>query len=212
MAERVLVAEAAVEELALLGLTEKNLHDAVQRGEWARDRCTPNDVPSRPGFDAWAETTRALRDILGPAWTKDLYKGLPLTVAPSGLYAIAVSAGDAGTGIKGRASSPKYPRGKASREMFQRHTLELFPDLYPRTQPRTAEYTKTFLLLVRAGKKDVRSELSLVASLTKRNFVATWDRRIILSPMTKGPEIKVGTIPPQGAKTDSDVKVARNRA
>jgi hypothetical protein len=52
--------------LSGLGLSYDILSEAVLEGESARNSCTANDPPCAPGFVAWSNTVRALRDILIP--------------------------------------------------------------------------------------------------------------------------------------------------
>jgi hypothetical protein len=186
-----------------LGLESDILREAILRGEVARDSCTANDPPSAPGFDAWARTVRALREILIPrGWSRNDDINLSTIVSPNGSFAITVATGDEGTGRVEADPKTKYPKGPATEAAVNRNQLRLFA-----VDESTAEMQLTWMLLRRRDGESVLSELSLPASMTEDGQVEEWLERIILDPITLGPDLIIrGTPEPSAPPIDIPVR------
>jgi hypothetical protein len=170
LSRRPVISENPAEDLAALGLNQKDLSDAVNAGELARRGCTANDPPTAPGYSAWSRVVRTLRELnLANGWTKS-DAGLSTIISPTGEVAIAVAAGDAFTGTE-KTPSTKYPKGSATQEAVEANQLDLFP-----SAKKQRKGARTWILLVHATATEVRSELSLPESIDGAGFVRTWMR------------------------------------
>lgn len=196
--------------LALLGLSEEILREAISKGEIARDTCTDNDPPCAPGFDAWARTVRALRESLIPkGWKRNDDAMLSTVESPDGLTAIAVVTGDDGVGQEKANPRTKYPRGAATGAAVSRNQAYLFPEMnnVPEDDGMTKKQIMWMLLRHRKkGAESVSVELSLPASMTKGGEVTAWLTRIILDPITVEATVEV-----EDDQTDQGIDVPVRR-
>lgn len=174
--------------LAVLGLDEEILRQAIQRGfaEWAA--CTANHPPSFPGLLAWGETVRALRDLLAPlGWERSNEGNLPFTVNEAKTIALSVATGDEQTGDPDETpctQSSKGPRTAGAVAVNARQ-LDLFPiAMLPQdlAKIRGEGQRMTWLLLLHRdeGGREVRCELSRPTSMSENQHVDGWIERIIL--------------------------------
>lgn len=188
------VANALVE----LGLDFDTIRDAVLTGEIARDSCTANDPPSTPGYNAWSNTVRALREKLIPrGWERNDDFQLSTVVNPTGTLAIAVVTGDDGTGRADAEPKTKYPKGPATGAAVNRNRfLPLFDEWRPPVVEESGKKKQATWMLLRKRIKDaVLVELSLPASMTDEGQVKGWLTRIIFDPITVEPTIEVEDAP-----------------
>ena len=173
--------------LSELGLAEKMLLLAVERGQIARLSCTKNHPPLYPGISAWSETVCALREQLIPeGWERSDEGNLPFTVNPGRTVAIAVATGDEATGRTDRkpcTKSAKRPRTAGAvatneRQMLLFGPLELRPEHLTKINERM-----TWLLLIHSDfeVREVRCELSRPVNMNEEGRVDDWAERIILS-------------------------------
>jgi hypothetical protein len=205
---------AVTDTLAELGLSFEILRKAMCAGEAARDACTANDPPWAAGFDAWARTVRALREILIPqAWTRDDEGHFSSVISPDGHTAIVVATGDVGTGNRGSTPKTKYPRGPATAAAIDsnRAQLKLFEpnDTIP---IRTDANVKTWMLVRRRDGDVLFSELSLPIKINEDDDrVEAWATRIVFQPIT----ISSDPVPEQAERAEQseeiEVKVVRRR-
>ncbi|MDQ3818774.1 MAG: hypothetical protein M3362_14000 [Acidobacteriota bacterium] len=179
--------------LTELGLDFDTVRDAILIGELARDGCTANDPPSTPGYYAWSNTVRALRERLIPkGWERNDEFQLSTVVSPDGLTAIAVVTGDDGTGKADADPKTKYPKGPATGAAVNRNRfLPLFEERKPQAEEVSAKKRATWMLLRKRVRDAVLVELSLPASMTDEGQVEGWLTRIILDPITIEPVIEV---------------------
>jgi len=165
-----------------LGLTEKVLIDGLEAGLAAKALCTSNHPPNFGGTSFWAEAVRWLRENLIPkGWRRDNSFNFPTIVRHDGKIAIAVAAGDEGTGLPKGNPSTRYERGPVmvgKVEVNQHLPFEHLPAGYGEPDPDTPEAT-WLLLHFRAGD-ELRSELSFPLTINKAGFVETWAERILL--------------------------------
>ena len=86
-----------------LGLKREDLLEAIRYGSAHAAECTAHDPSSLLGLVFWGKCVRRLRDILIPSgWSVSNRGNFPVTVHPSGQWAIAVASGDEHTGIPAR--------------------------------------------------------------------------------------------------------------
>jgi hypothetical protein len=170
--------------LAELGLEESSLIQAGQAGFSALASCTENHPPGSPGYFAWAETVRTLRDLLAPSWTRKTDNNLSLTVNENQTMAILVATGDSDTGVKEghpRTSAPKGSRTKG-RVQANRYMEYLFPEMAADAASKVGPPTWILLIRCDAKSQNFRSELSRPIDMTEDGYVDEWAERIILAP------------------------------
>lgn len=201
--------------LAELGLEGGPLMEVVQRGYIAFSMCTENDPPLFPGFSAWAQTVRALREYLVPrGWRRCDENNYSLVVSPDDAHAIAVATGDDGTGRSGFHPSTKSSKGPSTADAIITNQMQLslpldldVPHPFAGDAESNAERL-TWILLVYRGAGEVRSELSLPSSMGTDGRIESWQERIILGAMPTDP-IGIEITPPSPVLPDIEVSVKR---
>ena len=175
-----------------LDLQREDLLQAIHFGVTYAAECTQHDPSGAAGYLLWVKGTRKLRDILIPAgWDVSAEQNPPLTVHPSGLWAICVASGDACTGIPEQTPATRYDRGPATQRIVSINQLSfsaLSPDW---ARPDSALVRQTwFLLHYRDDRADeVRVELSLPAEMAPDGYVRQWKERIILGVASDDPVV-----------------------
>jgi len=178
----------ASNRLAGLGLEESLLIQSVQAGFSAWASCTENHPPSSPGYYAWAETVRTLREQLAPlGWSRLNEANLPLVVNQDGTIAISVSTGNENTGRTDGNPCTNSAKGPRTAGVIQVNQLQelLFPEmaLPSREVLDTAGRTTWILLMHRdIHSEEIRCELSRPIGMTEDGHVDGWAERIILKP------------------------------
>lgn len=187
-------ARAATALDALNGLAEGDLLDSVEWGLRHAFDCTRHDPPNAVGVVAWFKIVRALRDRLAPhKWTPNDANNYSTVVSPDETAAIAVAAGDWGTGRADAQVSTRTSKGPVTKKKADRNQLALFdPDTQHFASPRPWRDVdvRTWLLLhyVDEEAEEIRVELSLPVSVDDDGRVTGWRERIILSPIAHLPE------------------------
>ena len=178
--------------LNALALTREALSEAVRFGASHAAECTGHDPSSLAGTLLWGKTTRWLRDQLIPlGWNARSQRNLPVTVHPSGKWAITVVSGDEGTGIPRLTPATRYDRGPATRQVVSRNqlTFSAWSDGWAEQVAALAVQT-WFLLHYRDEDADeVRVELSLPSEMTQDGSVIGWRERIILGMVGEGQDL-----------------------
>lgn len=183
------VGDQALQRLENLGLSQGPLRDAA---EWAHKfhvlETTDNDPVTARGFTFWAKTVRGLRDRLMPSgWTKNVInKCFPLTMHPDGNVAIAVSGGDADTGIEVGRPTTRSTKGKATKDAVHQNQQVFEFNGVPRIQKTKGLATWVLLIHEDLDIEEVRLELSLPSKVNKENYVDEWLERIILPSIPFG--------------------------
>jgi hypothetical protein len=181
-------------KLAEMGLSYEILREAIDYGQLHWSSCTRNDPPSVPGILAWGKTMRRLRELLIPhGWSALNESGLPLVVNPTGSIAIAVTAGDEGTGDPSRAARTKYAKGPVTVSFIEQNGLQL--SLFENEE--TARVIKrrerdsdcmTWVLLLHRSNGEICCELSLPSSIDFDGRGSECVERIFLEPAPFDPE------------------------
>lgn len=181
---RVYVRSAEVTaRLKELELKRESLLEAVHFGFAYASECTLHDPKSMAGLVLWGKTVRKLRDKLIPdGWDIENGQNYPLTVHPSGQWAIGVAPGDERTGIPDRTPSTRSERGPATRQVVSINQSSFAAISADFAELDAAVVRQTWLLLhYRDDEADeIRVELSLPAEMTLDGFVVQWKERIIL--------------------------------
>lgn len=170
--------------LSELGLKEFTLIRAGQAGLSALTSCTENHPPGSPGYFAWAETVRALRDLLMPAWDRKNENNLSLVTNEDKTVEILVATGDANTGLKDRhprTKAAKGPKTKGRVDANRRYMDYLWPEM---AEIGTRVGPATWIYLIRCDMKahEFRSELSRPIDMSDDGYIDDWAERIILTP------------------------------
>jgi len=174
-----------------LDLTPEVLQEAVKFGVQHIAECTNHDPPSTLGMIGWGKMTRAIRDALVPAgWKVDNARNYATTIHPGGRLAIAVSAGDSGTGDQERTPTTRTDKGPATRDAVLMNIRQgSFADIAPDFNgPDFVAVKQTWLLLhyVDDEAGETRMELSLPDGMDADGYVVTWRERIVLAPQAFG--------------------------
>jgi hypothetical protein len=109
-----------------VGLTIEILHEAALQGELGRASCSENHPRLAGPFNAWADSTRSLRDQLLPVgWTKSDEANYALTISPDYQHALVVASGDENTGSLTFAPKTRSPKGPRTHEVVTRNAVQL---------------------------------------------------------------------------------------
>ena len=201
--------------LAELGLEETSIAEVVRRGYGVFISCTANDPPLFPGFAAWAQMVRGLREYLRPQqWERSDDNNYSLVINAAGTMAIAVATGDDATGNPEATPTTKSSKGPSTVEAVTSNQFQLRLDFPPVPVPAPArpldadDKRMTWILLVHRGMNEVRCELSLPRSMGADGRIDSWQERIILGSIPVDPELLEIT-PPQPPLPDINVDVKR---
>lgn len=201
--------------LAELGLEETSIAGVVQRGYGVFISATANDPPLFPGFAAWAQMVRALREYLLPQqWERSDENNYSLVINPAGTVAIAVATGDDATGNSSASPTTKSSKGPSTVEAVTSNQFQLSLDFPPVPVPAPARPTDTddkrmtWILLVHRATNEVRCELSLPRSMGPDGRISSWQERIILGSISVDPEAFEIT-PPRQPLPEINVDVKR---
>jgi len=163
------------------------LRQALLDGYTAKVSCTENDPPFFKGTSFYARTTRSLRDQLVPQdWWKNDDRNFSRVISPDDRIAIAVMGGDSSTGNWSREPKTRSKKGPATIDAVEAniHQGELFPVDEVVTRAARAKNAITWVLLYATflgqGRRTIRAEFSLPASMDADGRITKWAARIIL--------------------------------
>lgn len=201
--------------LAELGLEETSIAEVVRRGYGVFISCTANDPPLFPGFAAWAQMVRALREYLLPQnWERCDENNYSLVINPEGTMAIAVATGDDATGRADAIPTTKSSKGPSTVEAVTSNQFQLsldFPPLPISSPAQSADADNkrmTWILLAHRAMSEVRCELSLPRSMGSDGRIDSWQERIILGAIPVDIELLEIT-PSQPSHPDINIDVKR---
>ena len=204
-----------VARLAELGLEVEPLQDVGRSWYMALKSSTPNHPRNYPGFCAWAEGVRQLRDYLVPKdWERLELGGYPLTLSPQKTHCIALATGDENTGDPYQTPSNKAPKGPRTEQAVAANVVQyaLFAEAdLPEIEVDADEEKTTFILLIHLDlmAKKIRMELSVPTSI-HGGRIDHWEERIFLPDVPiNGDELDFGN-PPSGP--DFDIEITRKVA
>lgn len=174
-------------KLHQLRLSEATIREAVTRGFVHRQGCTSFHPPSYPGTTQWAETHRALRELLAPHdWTPDDSRNYSRVISPDQTFSVTVATGNEHTGQPGAAEPcTKHPKGPQTKIAVQTNVnidqLSLWPHENASAVETPPRLRDLWILLIATDEREVRSE----------GRVISWSERIIFEP------IDIDSIPAQ---------------
>jgi hypothetical protein len=177
--------------LASLALKAEWLRESVRLGLADGAQCTANDPLILPSFVNWGKTVGYLRDHLLPhGWQRSRRSGYEITISPSGRVALAVAAGDEGTGVRTIPVRTRTPKGPATFAAILSNTgmrnveISDLIDSFPKGNPLPKEQTWILLFFADNAKDEIRLELSLPTGVAADGQVTVWGERLILKPIT----------------------------
>jgi len=216
MATRVLVASAAVDRLAELGMTVELIERVVRRADAEASMCTKLDPPIMEGLTRWARMNRFLREELVPAgWWFDNPRNLPRTIHPSGEFAIVAATGDELTGLANLLPATKYLKGDATVQAVainEQLTLDFGNFGLGLDDSRTEGPgdVLTWLLLFHLDEEGFRVELSLPDAIIDGR-ITSWAERIIMPVFPRDDDRLTSLMTPGSNDLDEDVVVEVTR-
>ncbi|MFT4189132.1 MAG: hypothetical protein QM621_11195 [Aeromicrobium sp.] len=166
--------------LEALGLSRRQLSQAIRRADAEAAQVTPLDPPTAEGWSRYAATVRYLREGLMPhGWDYDNGNNFCRTVAPGKRFAIVVSSGDSMTGNPHGNPSTKYTKGPTTSKAVDRnqYVLDFGPDFMSEDH-EDDEYPIWYLIQYVDGNV-IRAELSLPNG-SHKGKITQWAERIIL--------------------------------
>lgn len=177
------------DRLAQLGWRKDELLAIVDAMVAARNSCTENDPSSAPGWMAWKEGTRRLREIGQP---KGLIRkdddNIPWTLDPERKLRFAVANTDDATGVSGGTPQNRSRKGPGTERAISHNQMSLFePEDIPRLLPESTLQVQPgpmiswYLMTFHEGET-VRVELSCPAEVSGGYFVDFAERIILIGP------------------------------
>lgn len=199
---------ASAERLLWMGVKGEDCREALSIGYQHASTCTSNHPLSLAGFDAWAWSLGHLRELLiqRGGWTIDRTGNFETALNESEGIAIAIVAGDSGTGLANNfPPRTRTPRGPATQRAVEHNQLNLLGDV-------EKGHLQTWLLMhyLDSTVNEIRAELSLPNDISQK-VIDSWEERILLEPIPYGGDALTSPIPVQPEET-VDVDVRRKAA
>jgi hypothetical protein len=166
----------------LFGLNVAQIQDVIMAGVHARATGTMHHPKTYPGYSQWAETVRALRDVIVPSgWLPTDDNNFPLCIHDERGLSIAVQTGDRETGTTGIPSN-RAPKGASTEQAVAVNVrqLSLFQAEEIPILPSTDEEARhiMWILLYHVAQNEVRFEISLPLKMVGGK-IRSWQERII---------------------------------
>lgn len=167
-----------------IGITEDVLISALDEGDAAAVRCTPNHPPLAAPIYRFSETVRSLAEQMARnGWTRRDYKNFSTIVRPDKRMAIAVASGDDGTGDLSADVTTRSPKGAVTYEVVNANFNLPLDQRYEEENKESKIRTLTWFLLHTRKDGQRVAELSLPKTIIE-GFVQTWEPRIPLRQQT----------------------------
>jgi hypothetical protein len=197
---------AAAQRLMGLDLREPEFRDAISIGYEHASTCTGLHPLSLAGIEAWGWSLGHLRlQLAARGWTIDRKGNFETVVDPSGTVAIAVAAGDSGTGDRNANSRTRTPRGPATQRAVRGNQLNFF------SSGHESDHVQTWLLLHYLDPKaeEIRLELALPREMAGK-VIEAWAERIILEPIPFDGQVEIDVTIEPDPQIDVDVRRRSN--
>jgi hypothetical protein len=195
--------------LAELELTEGVLREALTLAHSFAARCTLNHPRIYPGLVMWAETIKALRDLLRPeGWHSQDEGTYDRVIRSDRAMAIAVASGNEAVGISDMDPTNKSPKGRNTVAAVEANRqLELFPIPVVESEEPDDKDGETWILLhfYDASKGERRAELSRPRDIDDDGRISAWYERIILTPLSIAGDF-AEIAPPDQPDVDFDIE------
>jgi hypothetical protein len=166
-------------------VAREQLIEVVDAMVSARNDTTENDPSSAPGWMAWKDGTRRLREIALPmGWQRDETNNVPSIINLEKGLKFAVCNTDDGTGIEGRSPQNRTKKGPATDKMISEQGW-LFPPSdastivpFQGTKQSAGSLTAYYLCVYHEGD-GVRAELSCPTDV-QAGYFSDFNERILL--------------------------------
>ena len=202
--------ETAARRLLWMGINADDCRESLSIGYQHASTCTANHPLSLAGFDAWGWSLGHLRELLiqRGGWEIDRTGNFETVLNETEKVAIAIAAGDSGTGLK--AAHPprtRTPRGPATKKAVQRNQLNLLGSGLD-----SADNLQTWLLLhyLNSTTEEIQAELALPNDISQK-VIDSWEERILLDPIPFGRDSIASPIPIQPEEA-VDIDIRRKAA
>lgn len=169
-----------------LGWTREQLIEVVAAMVSARNDTTENDPSSAPGWMAWKDGTRRLREIALPmGWQRDETNNVPSVINPELALRVTVCNTDDGTCVEDRIPKNRTKKGPATDRSVSENTGWLFsaeetPQIVPLSKGvRQPGGVSNYVLCVYHEGDEVRAEFSC-PMVTSAGYYADFVERIFL--------------------------------
>jgi hypothetical protein len=191
-----------------LQLEATSLREAILQAHLHRSRLTSNHPRIFFGLEMWGWSVSSLREQLRPlGWVRNDIGNFPLTAHEALRVAIAVAAGDEGTGRPEAVPSNRSRKGKNTVDAIElNQQFDMFEEFLPRPDENLGGY-KTWVLLHHTDplKEEIRIELSLPSEIGEDGKISAWSERILLGNLPlDGNAIEIA--PPSGPDVLIDIR------
>ncbi|MEJ5866709.1 hypothetical protein WDV85_03020 [Pseudokineococcus sp. 5B2Z-1] len=202
-----------------LGLERGVLVMALEAGQTSAQQATEHHPVTAAGILRWLATVETLRRELEVQldWAPDDVRNSPRVLSPDRTTAVLVARGDRGTGEVEVTPQTARARGRSTVQAVNINEQMALPlDVRVVADP-SAERTdgvQTWILLHYLSDEDpqqLRAELSLPVRVDETGHVTGWVERILLPPLTFGPDVGSARDAGDDGEGDGDVEVRVGR-
>jgi hypothetical protein len=209
----------AANRIESLGLNNSLLLEVIDSMALARRNCTDNDPPGSPGWSAYRDGTRRLREVFATlGWDRDDFNQIACIAHKKRGLRVSVISGDAATGDPDKFASNVTQKGAATHMIVSANQMSFMDSLdvdmnivrlsSVQNQPGVIVH---WYLFVYCDGDEVRAELSCPVKCSDGYFT-DFEERIFISREDGGnfaPKKKT-TIPTDGS--EFDIPVVRKMA
>ncbi|MCX7359016.1 MAG: hypothetical protein NT015_12855 [Alphaproteobacteria bacterium] len=179
-----------VNRLDEIGLTLDECLEIVGAMVAARNSCTENDPASAPGWMAWKEGSRRLREVSLPKgdFQRDNTGQIPSVIDVARGIKIAVCNTDDGTCVEERVPQNRTKKGPVTDRIAAENEQYLFPEAeIPKVSPlfkakSAPSVITTYYLCVFHEGDDIRAELSCPVEVDAGFFSDFVERIFLITP------------------------------
>lgn len=202
----------------LFGLRREDLLEVVEAMVSAKNSCTDNDPPSAPGFKAWSDGTRRLREIgLPKGWERNNDDFVCSIFDAKRGIKIAVCNTDGGTGWETSQPQNRNKKGAATDRAVSSNKQSLFNDMLEEVDKvvqLNAEVTGIthWYLCVFCDGDVVLAELSCPSDVENGFFKGFSERIILIGGENEGGGVRLRKNSPDGGDSELEIKVTRRQA
>lgn len=179
-------------KLASLGFELSELFEVVHAAVNGKRSCTANDPVSAPGWMAWREGSRRLREValVKPEMRRVNLDNVPWVYNDRARARFTVTNTAEGTGIVSRLPQPTSRKGAATDRAVASNQSTFFEETYGFPSPSDLEHpnpafsnsTTTWYLCIFVDDTEVRAELSCPSGMVAGAFDGFYERIILIGP------------------------------
>jgi hypothetical protein len=208
--------------LEKIGVTKEMLLEVVKSMQAAKNGCTDNDPPSAPGWSAWRDGTRRLREVLtASGWVKDDTDMISSAFHKEKGIKLLVCNTDSGTGLEdSEPQNCSYKGSATDRAVNSNEVQVLMTSILDQSVPRDVvlfdpsanDLVKVvhWYLCVYIYGETLRAELSCPVKIAGGYFSAFHERIILIGDQDGGGVPLSRNKPDDDA--DNEIPVTRKKA